>query len=95
MKDSGHWLRASLNDGTRNMLLLAAREYQAVKRKGQLQRQNSDVLGRLSLSVSRVELGAKGAYYRIQAGPIADAEKATQACTALKSRKIACILVKP
>ncbi len=60
-----------------------------------LQRQNSDVLGRLSLSVSRVELGAKGAYYRIQAGPIADAEKATQACTALKSRKIACILVKP
>jgi len=60
-----------------------------------LQRQNSDVLGRLSLSVSRVDLGAKGTYYRIQAGPIADAEKATQGCAALKSRKIACILVKP
>lgn len=60
-----------------------------------LQRQNSDVLGKLSLSVSRVEIGAKGTYYRIQAGPIADAEKATQACAALKSRKIACILVKP
>jgi hypothetical protein len=60
-----------------------------------LQRQNSDVLGKLSLSVSRVELGAKGAYYRIQAGPIADETKAAQDCAALKSRKIACILVKP
>lgn len=60
-----------------------------------LQRQNSDVLGKLSLSVSRVALGAKGTYYRIQAGPIADEAKAAQDCAALKSRKIACILVKP
>jgi len=60
-----------------------------------LQRQNSDVLGKLSLSVSRVELGAKGTYYRIQAGPIADAAQAAQDCAALKSRKIGCILVKP
>jgi hypothetical protein len=60
-----------------------------------LQRQNSDVLGKLSLSVSRVDLGAKGFYYRIQAGPIADEAKAAQDCAALKSRKIACILVKP
>jgi cell division septation protein DedD len=60
-----------------------------------LQRQNSDVLGKLSLSISRVSLGAKGTYYRIQAGPIADEAKAAQHCAALKSRKIACILVKP
>jgi hypothetical protein len=60
-----------------------------------LQRQNSDVLGKLSLSVSRVELGGKGAYYRIQAGPIADEAKAAQDCATLKSRKIACMLVKP
>jgi hypothetical protein len=49
----------------------------------------------LSLSVSRVELGAKGTYYRIQAGPVADEAKATQACAALKSRSVGCILVKP
>jgi len=49
----------------------------------------------LSLSVSRVDLGAKGTYYRIQAGPIADEAKAAQDCAALKSRKIGCILVKP
>jgi hypothetical protein len=60
-----------------------------------LQRQNSDVLGKLSLSVSRVELGGKGTYYRIQAGPVADEAKAAQDCAALKSRKIPCILVKP
>jgi hypothetical protein len=60
-----------------------------------LQRQNSDVLGKLSLSISRVELAAKGTYYRIQAGPIADEAKAAQDCSALTSRKIACILVKP
>jgi cell division septation protein DedD len=60
-----------------------------------LQRQNSDVLGKLSLSVSRVDLGAKGAYYRIQAGPVADEAKAAEDCTALKSRKVGCILVKP
>jgi outer membrane biosynthesis protein TonB len=60
-----------------------------------LQRQNSDVLGKLSLSISRVELGAKGTYYRIQAGPIADEGRAAQSCAALKSRSVSCILVKP
>ncbi len=60
-----------------------------------LQRQNSDVLGKLSLSVSRVDLGARGTYYRIQAGPVADEGKAAQDCAALKSRNVGCILVKP
>lgn len=60
-----------------------------------LQRQNSDVLGKLSLSVSRIALGAKGTYYRIQAGPVADESRAAQACAALKSRNVGCILVKP
>jgi cell division septation protein DedD len=60
-----------------------------------LQKQQADVLGKLSLTVSRVDLGAKGVYYRIQAGPIADAGQAAQDCAALKSRNVSCILVKP
>ncbi|HWE75938.1 MAG TPA: SPOR domain-containing protein [Stellaceae bacterium] len=61
-----------------------------------LQRQNADVLGKLSLSVSSVQLGGgKGTYYRIQAGPITEEARATQACAALKSRNVSCILVKP
>ena len=60
-----------------------------------LQKQQPDVLGKLALSVSRVDLGAKGVYYRIQAGPIADATQAAQNCATLKSRNVGCILVKP
>jgi cell division septation protein DedD len=60
-----------------------------------LQRQNTDVLGKLSLAVSPIGLGAKGTYYRIQAGPIAEEGRAAQACAALKSRNVSCILVKP
>lgn len=60
-----------------------------------LQKQQPDVLGKLSLAVSRIDLGAKGVYYRIQAGPIADAAQAEQSCATLKSRNVGCILVKP
>lgn len=60
-----------------------------------LQRQQPDVLGKLSLTVSRVDLGDRGIYYRIQAGPIGDAAQAAQSCAALKSRNVGCILVKP
>jgi hypothetical protein len=61
-----------------------------------LKKQQPDILGKLAFSTSRVDLGAdKGIYYRIQAGPIADAKQATQNCAALKSRNVGCILVKP
>jgi hypothetical protein len=60
-----------------------------------LQKQQPDLLGKLTLTVSRVDLGAKGVYYRIQAGPIIDAAQAAQSCATLKSRNVGCILVKP
>ena len=60
-----------------------------------LQRQYPDVLGKLTLTVSRVDLGDRGIYYRIQAGPMVDAAQAAQSCAALKSRNVGCILVKP
>ena len=41
----------------------------------------------------RVDLGDRGIYYRIQAGPLADAA-AQSACAELKRRKVACLLVK-
>lgn len=82
--------------GSYRLQLGALKTEEAAKNEWlKLQRQNSDVLGKLSLSVSRVALGAKGTYYRIQAGPVADEAKATQACAALKSRSVGCILVKP
>jgi cell division septation protein DedD len=60
-----------------------------------LQRAQPDLLGKLTLTTARVDLGDKGIFYRIQAGPIADPVEAAQSCTALKSRNVGCILVKP
>jgi cell division septation protein DedD len=60
-----------------------------------LQKAQPDVLGKLTLAVSRIDLGDKGTYYRIQAGPITDSTQAMQACAMLKSRNVGCILVKP
>ena len=54
-----------------------------------------DILGKLALAMPRVDLGEKGIYYRIQAGPIADGAEAERSCAALKARHVGCLLVKP
>ena len=43
----------------------------------------------------RVDLGAKGIFYRVQAGPIADGNVAERSCAALKARHVGCLVVKP
>lgn len=60
-----------------------------------LQRVHKDVLGALSLSVERADLGAKGIYFRLRAGPLANADAAAKACEVLKSRKAPCFPVAP
>jgi cell division septation protein DedD len=60
-----------------------------------LKRAQSDLLGKLPGGVVRVDLGDRGIYYRIVAGPIADEARAESVCNALKQRKIGCILAKP
>jgi hypothetical protein len=60
-----------------------------------LKRTQADILGALGMRSVRTDLGAKGIYYRIEAGPIADAATAERLCGALKERKVGCILVRP
>jgi len=60
-----------------------------------VKRQNSDLLGSLSFIPERVDLGERGVFYRIQAGPVGDAQEAERLCTMLRQRKVGCILVKP
>jgi hypothetical protein len=60
-----------------------------------LQKAQPDLLGKLGVSIVRADLGDKGVYYRIQAGPVSDAAEAAQSCATLKSRNVGCILVKP
>lgn len=53
-----------------------------------------DALRGVRLRPVRADLGAKGIYYRVQSEAMTEAQ-ARQVCDALKSRKAACILVRP
>ena len=52
------------------------------------------ILGDISLSVEKADLGAKGIFYRVQAGPIEGIKKAQQRCAELSERKAECLLVR-
>ena len=53
-----------------------------------------DVLGSLSLHLEKADLGTKGIYYRVQAGPFTDKNAARDICATLKAKGQQC-LVKP
>jgi len=58
-----------------------------------LQKAHADLLGNLSATVVKADLGDKGVFYRIQAGPIADKAQADKLCSQLKPLGIGCIVV--
>ncbi|HUK10238.1 MAG TPA: SPOR domain-containing protein [Stellaceae bacterium] len=60
-----------------------------------IRRQNSDILGGLGFISERVDLGDRGIFYRIQAGPLADPQEGERICTLLRQRNVGCILVRP
>ena len=51
-----------------------------------LKRDNTDLLGRLRAVAIRTDLGDKGIYYRVEAGPFADAAVAERLCSELRRR---------
>jgi SPOR domain len=60
---------------------------------GRLKRRNADLLGKLSAVAVRADLGDKGVFYRIQAGPVASPTIAERICGELRQRRLACIIV--
>jgi hypothetical protein len=60
-----------------------------------LKRSHGDILGTLAFNAYRVDLGARGIFYRIQAGPVRDAATAERDCGELKRRGVGCIIVRP
>jgi len=66
----------------------ARQEWERIKHK------NADLLGSLSASPIRADLGDKGIYYRIQTGPVADLAAAERICGELKLRSIGCIIAR-
>ena len=59
-----------------------------------LKRDNEDLLGRLTAVAVRADLGDKGIYYRIEAGPLSDPAAAERLCGELKRRQLGCILAR-
>jgi hypothetical protein len=51
-------------------------------------------MANLRMQAVRVDLGEKGVWYRVQAGPL-DEKQAHNVCTTLKSRKNDCVPVAP
>jgi hypothetical protein len=60
-----------------------------------LKKAHPSVLGRLTLNVEKADLGQKGIYFRIQAGPFADRAAAEVACQELTKQKASCLIVRP
>ncbi|MBV8651618.1 MAG: SPOR domain-containing protein [Alphaproteobacteria bacterium] len=67
---------------------IAKKEWERIKAA------NKDILGGLNATWPRVDLGAKGVFYRIQTSAIADAATADHLCSELKQRNVGCIIVR-
>ncbi len=59
-----------------------------------LKHTQADLLASLSANAVRVERGG-GVIYRIEAGPLADADTASRLCRSLQQRHVACIVLRP
>lgn len=77
-------------------LQLGAVRSEAVAREewDRMKRMNPDLLGHLTAVAVRAELGDKGVYYRIQAGPVGDTATAHRLCGELIQRHLGCIIVR-
>ncbi len=56
-----------------------------------IRRANPDLLGSVSATFVRADLGDKGVFYGLQTAPIADADRI---CGELKRRNIGCIIAR-
>lgn len=70
------------------------REAQAMAARKLLMVQHKEVLGDLSLGVSRINLGKRGDFYRVLSDPLDTRAAAADLCRVLKTRKADCILVR-
>ncbi len=80
--------------GQTRIQLVAMRDAEsAVAAWQKLKQQHAKTLGGLSPIFERADLGAKGVYHRVQAGPFADRAAAAATCAALEAAKQDCVVV--
>lgn len=76
--------------------LAAVRDVSATQTEWRrLQVRHKILLGNLKLSVVRADLGSKGIFYRLRAGPLIDQSSAKKLCKDLIKVKVSCLVVKP
>jgi len=77
--------------------LAAARSQEGAESEWEkLRSKNQDLLGSLRLTVIKADLGqARGVFYRLRAGPIADETSARELCSQLTKRQVGCLVIKP
>lgn len=66
---------------------VAARQWRGFRAK------HKDLLGTLNPVIQRADLGKKGLYFRLQAGPLESRKAAEALCARLKQRKVSCLVV--
>lgn len=85
----------AIGKGYRLQLGSVKSQESATQEWGRLKRQNADLLGALSFAAERADLGERGIFFRVLAGPLADGAEADRICTTLRQRNVGCLLVKP
>ena len=60
-----------------------------------LKARHRTLLNNLELNVVKADLGAKGIYFRLRAGPLKDAETAKKLCRELSKVKVRCLVIRP
>ncbi len=87
---------AAVTPGAMFLQLASARsEDAAMGEWKRISGKNGDLLGNLAPSVVTADLGERGTYYRLRVGPVADKPTADGLCSALASRNVGCIVVRP
>jgi TPR repeat protein len=79
--------------GIRIQLAAVKKPEEAQSEWSRLQKALGDNLNGLSLTVESVDLGAKGIFHRVQAGPFVDKAAAAAKCEAIKALKQDCLVV--
>ena len=85
---------AAAPGGIRIQLASLRAEADARREWARLQRQHADVLGGLTPSFPAADLGERGVYIRLQAGPFPIPEGARAACETLRARGVGCNVVR-
>jgi hypothetical protein len=82
--------------GRYRIQLAAVRTNESAGREWEkMRRAHPDLLGPLSLNVVRADLGDRGTFYRIQAGPLPNESAAKELCRRLSEKKMGCLVVRP